>query len=162
ALGALGKTGQSAARPQGADAVAAIGQDLVRVGLMADVPNQAVLGRIEDIVQRHRQFDHAQAGAEMAAGHGNGIDGRLAQLVRHLAKLARLELPEICRGLDLVEQRGLGGNSHAICSLRTDKRLPTYGLSPNGAYWGLVRAHPHARWLPVFTPLRQERAIYRV
>ena len=50
ALGALGETGQSAARPQGADAVAAIGQDLVRIGLVADVPNQAVLGRVENIV----------------------------------------------------------------------------------------------------------------
>ena len=114
ALGALGEPGQSAAGPQGADAVAAIGQDLVRIGLVADVPNQAVLGRVEDVVQRHRQLDHAEAGAEMAAGHGDSVDGLLAQLVRHLAKLARLELPEVVRGLDLVEQRGLGGNSHAM------------------------------------------------
>ena len=98
ALGALGETGQAAARPQGADAVAAIGQDLVRIGLVADVPNQAVLGRVEDVMQRHRQLDHAEAGAEMAAGHGDSVDGLLAQLVRHLAKLARFELSEVVAG----------------------------------------------------------------
>ena len=63
----------------------------------------------------------------MAAGHGDSVDGLLAQLVRHLAKLARLELPEVVRGLDLVEQRGLGGNSHAMLlkgpKTTTDKRL---------------------------------------
>ena len=42
ALGALGEAGQAAAGAQGADAVAAAGQDLVRIGLMADVPDQAV------------------------------------------------------------------------------------------------------------------------
>ena len=114
ALGALGEAGQAAARAQGADAVAAAGQDLVRIGLVADVPDQPVAGRIEHVVQRNRQLDHAKAGAEMAAGHRDGIDRLLAQLVRHLAKLARLELPEVVRGLDLVEQWGLGGNSHAM------------------------------------------------
>ncbi len=43
ALGALGETGQSAAHAQGADAVAAIGEDLVRIGLVADVPDQPVV-----------------------------------------------------------------------------------------------------------------------
>src|SRR6202040_4457898 len=118
---------QSTAHAERADAVAPIGQDLMRVGLVADVPNQAVLGRVEDVVQRHRQFDYAEAGAEMAAGHGDSVDGLLAQLVRHLAKLARLELPYVVRGLGLVGQRGLGGNSHAMLlkgpKTTTDKRL---------------------------------------
>ena len=60
---------------------------------MADVPDQPVVGRVEYVVQRDRQLDHAQAGAEMAAGDRDGIDGLLAQFVRDLAKLARLELP---------------------------------------------------------------------
>jgi len=126
ALGALGEPGQSAAHAERADAVATIGQDLVRIGLVADVPNQAIIGGVEDVVQRHRQLDHAEASAEMATGHGDGVDGLLAQLVRDLAKLARFELSEVVRGLDLVEQRGLGGNSHAMLlkdrQTTTDKR----------------------------------------
>ena len=84
ALGALGETGQAAALAQRADAVAAIGEDLVRIGLMADVPDQPVGRRVENVVQRDRQFDDAEAGAEMAAGDSDSVDGLLAQFVRDL------------------------------------------------------------------------------
>ena len=43
ALGALGEAGQAAAHAQRADAVAAAGENLVRIGLMADVPDDAVV-----------------------------------------------------------------------------------------------------------------------
>jgi hypothetical protein len=42
--GALGEAGQAAALAQRADAVAPAGQDLVRIGLVADVPDQPVAG----------------------------------------------------------------------------------------------------------------------
>jgi hypothetical protein len=48
ALAALGEAGQAAALAQRADAVAPAGQDLVRIGLVADVPDQPVARRIED------------------------------------------------------------------------------------------------------------------
>ena len=54
ALGALGEAGQAAAHAQRADAVAAAGEDLVRIGLMADVPDQPVARRVEHVVQRRR------------------------------------------------------------------------------------------------------------
>jgi hypothetical protein len=40
----------------------------VRIGLVADVPDEPVVRRVEDVVQRDGQFDDAEAGAEMAAG----------------------------------------------------------------------------------------------
>ena len=49
ALGALGEAGQAAALAQGADAVAPAGQDLVRIGLVADVPDQPVVRRVEEL-----------------------------------------------------------------------------------------------------------------
>ena len=113
ALGALGETGKAAALAQRADAVAAAGEDLVRIGLMADVPDQPVGRRIENIMQRDRELDHAEAGAEMAAGDGDSVDGLAAQFVGDLPQLARFEAPEVFRGLDLVEQWGLGRNRHA-------------------------------------------------
>jgi hypothetical protein len=84
ALGALGEAGETVALAQRADAIAASGQDLVRIGLMTDVPNQPVVRRIEDIMQRDGEFDHAEAGTEMAAGRGDCIDGLRAQLVGDL------------------------------------------------------------------------------
>ena len=81
ALGALGEAGEAVALAQRADAVAASGQDLVRIGLMADVPNQPVVRRIENIMQRDGELDHAEAGAEMAAGRRDSVDG-LSRAVR--------------------------------------------------------------------------------
>ncbi len=50
AFGPLGETGKPAALPQRANAVAPAGQDLVRIGLVADIPDQAVVRRVEHIV----------------------------------------------------------------------------------------------------------------
>ena len=41
---------------------------------MADIPDQAIVGRIEHVMDRHRQFDHTQAGAQMPAGDRNSPD----------------------------------------------------------------------------------------
>ena len=70
---------------------------------MADVPDQPVVGRVEHVVQRHGQFDHAEAGAEMAAGDRHRIDCFRAQLVRHLRELARLHAAQVGGVFDAVE-----------------------------------------------------------
>ena len=75
AFRALGEARQAAALAQGPDAVAPAGQDLVRIGLMADIPDDPVLRRVEDIMQRDGQFDDAEARAEMAAGDRNRVNG---------------------------------------------------------------------------------------
>jgi hypothetical protein len=82
ALGALGEAGEAAAHAQRADAVAPAGQDLVRIGLMPDVPHDAVARRIEQVMQRDGQLDHAEARAEMPAGDRDGVDRLLTQFVR--------------------------------------------------------------------------------
>ena len=51
ALGALGKTGDAAVRAQLGHACAASGEDLVGIGLMAYVPDQTVIRRIENVMQ---------------------------------------------------------------------------------------------------------------
>ncbi len=59
AFAALGKSGKAAALPQRMHSGAASGQNLVRIALMTDVPDQAVMRRIEYIMDSCRQFDHA-------------------------------------------------------------------------------------------------------
>ncbi len=61
ALGALGEAGEAAALAQGADAVAAAGQDLVRIGLVADVPDQPV-------ARACRRYDAAPPSARRRRG----------------------------------------------------------------------------------------------
>ena len=78
ALGPAGEAREPPFLPQGADAAAAAGDDLVRVGLVADVPDQPVLRRVEDIVKGDGEFDDAEARAEMASGDGHGRDRLVA------------------------------------------------------------------------------------
>ena len=108
ALRPAGEAGQAAALAQRADAVAPAGQDLVRIGLMADVPDQPVARRVEDRVDRHRQLDHAQRGAEMAAGDRDGVDRLGPQLIGNLTQLLRGEVAQIRRNADAIEQRSVG------------------------------------------------------
>ena len=84
ALAALGEAGKAAAHAQGADAVAPAGQDLVRIALVADVPDQPVVRRVEHIMDRDGQLDHAEPGAEMAAGDRDRRD-RLLRAARRRA-----------------------------------------------------------------------------
>jgi hypothetical protein len=56
----------------------------VRIGLVADVPHQAVVRRIEDIVQGDRQLDRAEVRREVTTGPGNRLDQKGTQLVSQL------------------------------------------------------------------------------
>ena len=85
--------------------VAAAGQHLVRVGLVADVPDQAVVRRVEDVVQRDRQFDRAEAGGEMTAHLADRLDQEFAHFVRERGQLRRRQLAQVGRGLDFRQQR---------------------------------------------------------
>ena len=105
ALAALGEAAEAAALAQGADPAAPRGQDLVRISLMADIPDQLVIGRVEDIVDRDSQFDHAETRAEVPAGCADGADHLAAQLVGKLAQLARREPAQVGGNIDSVEKR---------------------------------------------------------
>ncbi len=67
-LGPFGKSADAVLLAQRAHAVPAACQDLVRVTLMADVPDNLVARRVEHRMQRDCQLDHAQTRAQMAAG----------------------------------------------------------------------------------------------
>ena len=108
ALAALGEARQAAALAQGADAVAPSGQDLVRIALVPDVPDQDVPGRLEHMMQRRGQLDHAQARAQMPAGDGHRVDGFGPHLFGQLFQLGDVEAAHIGGKLDGVEKRGVG------------------------------------------------------
>src|SRR3546814_17511499 len=67
ALLALGERRHAVLVLDGVDRVAAAGEDLVRVGLVADVPEDAVVGGVVHRVQGDGQLAHAEAGPELTA-----------------------------------------------------------------------------------------------
>ena len=105
ALAPLREAGDSASLPKRAHAVAAAGQDLVGIGLMPDIPDECIAWRIENMVQRHRQFDHAEAGAKMPARDGNSADGFGPQFRSDLHQIRSRERAKISGSRDQVKER---------------------------------------------------------
>ena len=112
---ALGEAGKPAFLAQRADAVAAAGQDLVRIGLVADIPDQPVVRRVEDVVQRDRQLDDAEAGAEMAAGDARRRRS-VRRAVRRQAAAGRASgsVRRSAGTRTCVEKRRFGGCVHGL------------------------------------------------
>ena len=71
----------------GVKGVAPAGENFVPVGLVAHIPHQAVVGRVENIVQRHGEFYHAERRGKMARVHRNFLDDVAPQLAADLRQL---------------------------------------------------------------------------
>jgi len=85
----------------------------MRIGLVADVPDDAVARRIENVMEGERQFDDAEPGAQMTAGDRDGADRLGAQLIGELAQVALGQGAQILRNVNSIEQRRFG-NRHNI------------------------------------------------
>ena len=90
---------------QRVEPVEAAGEQLVGVRLVPGVPHDPVARRLEQAVERERDLDDPERGAEMAAGCGDGADDRLAQLAGELLELGFAEATEIGGPLEAVEDR---------------------------------------------------------
>ena len=88
----------------GVEAVAAAGEQLVDVGLVADVEDEAVGGRIENGMERDGQLDDAQIGPEMAARFGQNGDEFLADFLRQGRELLQRELFNVGGRINRVEK----------------------------------------------------------
>ena len=100
ALFAAQEAAQAAVLPQRVEAVQASGQHLVRVALMAGVPDDLVFGDGVDGVEREDQVRCAQIGREMPAGLGEVVNDRLTQFSGNLFELVSGETLQIGGALD--------------------------------------------------------------
>ncbi len=90
----------------GRELVAPAGEDLVRVGLVADVPENLVARRIAERVEHGCQLACAEVGAEMAADLADHVDDVLADLLRDLGQLGVVEPRKVRGAVDRVEEPG--------------------------------------------------------
>jgi hypothetical protein len=101
--------------------VAAAGQHLVRVGLVADVPEDLVAGRVEKAVEGDRELAGAEVGAEVAADLADRVDDQRPGLLGDPLELVVGAPGEVVRAVDRVEQAligvvgGLGLLAHQVC-----------------------------------------------
>ncbi len=98
----LGEPGQAAGCPDGGEAAAAPGQQLVGVALVADVPDYPVARGLEDVVQGDGQFHRPQAGRQVPAVAGDDLDYLLPDLGRKAGQLLQGEPAKVARLVDAV------------------------------------------------------------
>jgi hypothetical protein len=79
----------------------------VRIGLVADVPDQSIARRVEQVVERDRELDDTETRAEMASGDRHGIDGFLPELGRKLYEVRLGKRAQVLRRRHAVKQRRL-------------------------------------------------------
>ena len=80
ALGARRIARKSVLLSQGLELVAPTGQHLVHVRLMAGVEDDRIVRRVEHPVQRERELDDTEVGAEMSTGCSDLMDQELSDL----------------------------------------------------------------------------------
>ena len=108
AFAAARESGDAILLPQGAHLLAPTGEDLVRIGLMTHVPDQAIIGGVEHIVQGNGQLDDAQTRAKVPASLANRVQQVLAQLIRQPLQLSLGQAAQAVRRTRAVKQRRYG------------------------------------------------------
>jgi hypothetical protein len=84
--------------------VAAAGQDLVGIGLVADVPEDLVARGVEEAVEGDGQLAGPEVGAEVAADLADRVDDQLADLLGELLELGIVEAVEVPGLVDSVQE----------------------------------------------------------
>ena len=94
------------------------GQQLVRVGLVAGVPDDLVARRFEEPMERDRQLDDAERRAEVAPRLGDRLDDGLADLCRQHGKLGIGQAAQVRRSAQVGKDgQGSGDSSEVPASL---------------------------------------------
>ena len=97
---------QAAGLAQVGEARLSAGHDLVDVGLMAGVPQDDVVGGIEDPVEGQGEFDRAEIGAQVtAAGRRHRVDDEIADLHRELVEILIGEVAQVSGTRNGLEHR---------------------------------------------------------
>src|SRR4051812_46812963 len=78
---------KTTALADGPNTIPPASQDLMRIGLMTDVPKDAIARGIKKVMQCDREFDNPEPGSEMAACGSHGIDGLGPEFLGYLGKL---------------------------------------------------------------------------
>ena len=104
ALGHARKAADAVQPALGPERLAASGDDLVGVGLVADIPDDLVLRGFEDIMQRRGQLHGPEARSQVPRVDRTLVDDIASQLVAVNAQLLRRELLQLPRRRDRIEQ----------------------------------------------------------
>src|SRR6266511_1516493 len=99
------KTRQATLLAQRVEPVVSAGQNLPRIALMADVPDDLVARRVEGRAERNRQLDHAEPRADVATRLGDDIDEALGHFIGQRLQLLRRQRLDVRGTVDRFENQ---------------------------------------------------------
>ena len=105
----LGKTAEAAFSAQRGKLFFAACDDLMRIGLMADIPDQLVVRRVENIMKRQSQLHGAQRRGQMPAVGGDCVNDQLANFLSQSIHFSDAEFAEVNRIVDLLQHAVIDG-----------------------------------------------------
>ena len=97
------ETGHAAGLPQFRHPGATAREHLVSVGLVADVPHQAVSRRVEHVVQCDRQLDRTEVRRQVPSRLADRLHDEIAQFARKQGQLIRCQVAKVRRCIDRLE-----------------------------------------------------------
>ena len=115
----LGEGGQAAVLADAGHGFPPPREDFVGVGLVAHVPDDAILRGVKAVVQGEGELDYPQAGAEVAAALADAPGQEVAELFGQRRELFRAQAAQRLRAVDAIEKRCRGplagnGFNHAV------------------------------------------------
>ena len=96
------ETADAAVRAYGVELAFATCEYLVRIGLMAHVPHQFVVGSVEHIMQSHSKFHHPESRCQMPRMGGEDLNYIASQVGTKLFHLLRRQFFKVVRGVYFV------------------------------------------------------------
>jgi hypothetical protein len=69
---------------------------------MSHIPDDLVLRGIKYVMERNSQFHNTQAGRQMSASFGHGLNNLLANFISQEVKFINRESLEVFRGVNLI------------------------------------------------------------
>lgn len=114
-----------------AEAVEPTCHQLVRIRLVADVPDKLVVGRIEGDVKGQGQFDHTQVGRQVPATLRHSRDDFLTHLLRELDEFGRRMFAQVGRARNAVQNSWHGQllDAPILSSVTRESQAPALGLT---------------------------------
>ena len=158
AFGARRKRREPALLLDGVQLLAPAGQHLVRIGLVAHVPDEPVMGCVKDVVQRDSQLDGAQSSGEVTAAGADALDQKFPQLLGQRRSLAGDSLRRSA-GLSMVSSNGYLGRSFG--ELYTGQDWPRNLVAGSSYLMRLTRTEPDRPKAPSAAPSGASAAMAR-
>ena len=114
ALAALQISGDAPLLAQGVETAVATGHQLVGVGLVPHIPDDAILVQVKGLVQGQGQFHHPEPGTEVTTAGGHGFEMLLADLPGDCFEFRGAETVQLVGMAQLAEVHALGSPAGRI------------------------------------------------